>query len=86
MSPLRPLRIHSGLCVKALICFGKGAWEHGMGKGLSETVSRAGGRRSAVVLALLACLLTAGCAQRDSGAEKDPQGGFYGGVFGGKGM
>jgi hypothetical protein len=84
--PFATLRIHSGLCVKALICFGKGAWEYGMGKGLSETANRARGRRSGIVLALLACLLTAGCAQRDSGAEKDPQGGFYGGISGGNGM
>ncbi len=56
-----------------------------MGKTLSETVSRAGARWSAVVLGLLACLLVAGCAH-DSSSEKDRPGGFYGGVSGGKGM
>ena len=32
---------------------------------------------------LLACLIVAGCAQRDSGSREDRQGGFYGGVGGG---
>ena len=55
-----------------------------MGKGLSETVRRAAGRRCAVVLALLASLLIAGCAQKDRGAEDENRsGGFYGGVSGG---
>jgi len=42
-------------------------------------------RRSAVILALLACLAIAGCAQSDRGVddEKRPGGGFYGGVSGG---
>ena len=83
---MSPLRIHSGLCVKALICFGRGGWGHGMGKRLCETARRAGRRRSAVVVALLACLLVAGCAQRDGSAERDRPGGFYGGVFGGADM
>ncbi len=38
------------------------------------------GRRSAVSLMLLACLLGAACAQRDSSSDKDQPGGFYGGV------
>ncbi len=56
-----------------------------MGKGLFETARAPAGRRSAVVLALLACLGIAGCAPRDRGAdaEKRPGGGFYGGVSGG---
>ncbi len=57
-----------------------------MGKTLSETVSRAGGRGGAVALMLLACLLVAGCAQRDSSADKDRPGGFYGGISTGAGM
>ena len=56
-----------------------------MGKMISQTLSRAGGRWGSVVLALLACLVIAACAQRDRGAddEKRPGGGFYGGVSGG---
>jgi hypothetical protein len=55
-----------------------------MGKRLSETVRRAVGRRRAVVLALLACLLIAGCAQQDRSAnDENRSGGFYGGVSGG---
>jgi hypothetical protein len=57
-----------------------------MCKRLSETASRAGRVWSAVVLALLACLVIAGCAQRDSSSEKDRPGGFYGGVSGGMGL
>jgi len=55
-----------------------------MGRRLSETVSRAERRRCAVVLTLLACLLIAGCAQKDRAAEDENRsGGFYGGVSGG---
>ncbi len=56
-----------------------------MGTRISDTVGPAGRRRSAVVLALLACLVIAGCAERDRGVdeEKRPGGGFYGGVSGG---
>jgi hypothetical protein len=56
-----------------------------MGNRLFETASARGFRCSAVVLALLACLVIAGCAQRDrsSDDEKRPSGGFYGGVSGG---
>jgi hypothetical protein len=42
------------------------------------------GRRSAVALMLLACLLIAGCAQTDrDSADRDQPGGFYSGVSGG---
>jgi hypothetical protein len=34
-------------------------------------------------LALLACLIVAGCTQRDSSADDNRPGGFYGGVGGG---
>jgi hypothetical protein len=56
-----------------------------MGNRLFESASARGFRCSAVVLALLACLVIAGCAQRDrsSDDEKRPSGGFYGGVSGG---
>ena len=55
-----------------------------MGKGLFETARAPAGRRSAVVLALLACLVIAGCAPRDRGADEERRpGGFYGGVSGG---
>ncbi len=56
-----------------------------MGNRLPETAKAAGRRWSAVVLALFACLVIAGCAQRDrsSDEEKRPGGGFYGGVSGG---
>jgi hypothetical protein len=63
-----------------------------MGKRLSEANARydrggsPGGRRSAVILVLLACLVVASCAQRDGSAEKDRPGGFYGGISGGNGM
>ena len=58
-----------------------------MGRRIAATVSRAGARRRAAVLALLACLSIAGCAQRDRGSdEENRSGGFYGGVFGGTGM
>lgn len=56
-----------------------------MSKRPSKAVSRAGRVRSAVVLALLASLFVAGCAQRDSSSEKDDPGGFYGGVSAGMG-
>lgn len=52
----------------------------------SQTASRAGRVRGAIVLALLATLVLAGCAQRDSSSEKDWPGGFYGGVSAGMGM
>jgi len=56
-----------------------------MAKRRSEIASGPRRCRSAVVLALLACLVIAACAQRDRGAddEKRPGGGFYGGVSGG---
>jgi len=56
-----------------------------VGARISDTVSQAGRHHSAVILALLACLVIAGCAPRDRGAddEKRPGGGFYGGVSGG---
>jgi hypothetical protein len=55
-----------------------------MGRRLSVTVRRAERRRCAVGLALLACLLIAGCAQKDRSAEDENRsGGFYGGVSGG---
>jgi len=39
------------------------------------------------VLSLLASLVLAGCAARDtSSTDDDRRGGFYGGVFGGSGM
>jgi len=39
-----------------------------------------------VVLSLLACLVLAGCVSRDTSADDDRRGGFYGGVSGGSGM
>ena len=55
-----------------------------MGTRISDTVGPAGRRRSAVVLALLACLVIAGCAERDRGVDEEKRpGGFYGGVSGG---
>jgi len=56
-----------------------------MGRRISEVVSHAGRGRSLVAFALLACLIIAGCAQRErsSDEEKRPGGGFYGGVSGG---
>jgi hypothetical protein len=40
-----------------------------------------------IVLSLLACLVLAGCAARDTcSTDDDRRGGFYGGVFGGRGM
>ena len=57
-----------------------------MSERLSKTASRAGRVRSAVVLALLAALFVAGCAQRDGSSDKDRPGGFYGGVSAGMGM
>jgi len=56
-----------------------------MGRRIAATISRAGECRSAVVLALLACLLIAGCAQHDRGSdEENRSGGFYGGISGGR--
>jgi hypothetical protein len=51
----------------------------------SETASVDGCRWSVVVFTLLACLVIAGCAQRDRSSDEDkrPGGGFYGGVSGG---
>ena len=57
-----------------------------MDERLPESVSRAGRTRNAAALALLACLLVAGCAQRDDSSQKNQPGGFYGGVSGGKGI
>jgi hypothetical protein len=55
-----------------------------MAKKFSETVSGTAQRcRSLMALALLGCLLIAGCAQRDGASEEDRSGGFYGGVSGG---
>ena len=43
------------------------------------------GRRTRTILrAILAVLLIAGCAPRGDGAQDDRQGGFYGGVSGGR--
>jgi hypothetical protein len=53
--------------------------------GIGPSARASANGRSIAVLILLACLL-AGCAQRDSGSEKDRPGGFYGGVSGGKGL
>jgi hypothetical protein len=36
-----------------------------------------------MVLALLACLVVAGCADRAGSAEDDRRGGFYSGIGGG---
>jgi len=55
-----------------------------MGERIAATVSRAGWRSSAVGLVLLACLIIAGCAQRDRSEDENRPGGFYGGVFGGR--
>lgn len=58
-----------------------------MGKRLSQTLRAPGRRWRAVALALLACLVIAGCAQRDRGSDGENRSGdFYGGVFGGLGM
>ena len=57
-----------------------------MSKRLTKAISRAGLQSGAVVIAVLACLLAAGCAQRDSSSDKDQPGGFYGGISAGKGM
>jgi hypothetical protein len=46
----------------------------------------AGHRWRMVVLSLLGCLVLAGCAARDTSSDDDRNGGFYGGVFGGRGM
>ncbi|HEV2335971.1 MAG TPA: hypothetical protein VGS13_10770 [Stellaceae bacterium] len=48
-----------------------------------QTPSRAGRLKIAAVLALLACLLAAACAQRDDGSDKDQPGGLYGGLSSG---
>jgi hypothetical protein len=56
-----------------------------MGNSLSETARARRRRWSAVVLAVLACFVISGCAQRDRSADEQtrPGGGFYGGVSGG---
>jgi len=55
-----------------------------MGTRLSDTVSQARVGRSAIALALLACLVIAGCAQHDRSSDEERRpGGFYGGVSGG---
>ena len=51
-----------------------------MGKRISATVRQAGGRWSAVALALIACLVFAGCAERDRATDENRSGGFYGGA------
>jgi hypothetical protein len=53
--------------------------------GIGPSASAYANGGSIAALILVACLL-AGCAQRDSGSEKDRPGGFYGGVSGGKGI
>jgi len=40
-------------------------------------------RFGAILLAVLVCLVAAGCAQRDTDAREQRQGGFYGGFEGG---
>ena len=55
----------------------------GKGTMFSEKATRAALRWSAVALALLGCLVIAGCTQHDSNSDKDPPGGFYGGLSGG---
>jgi hypothetical protein len=40
-------------------------------------------RPAGLALALLACLIVAGCARRDGSADDNRSGGFYGGVSGG---
>ncbi len=40
-------------------------------------------RTCLVALAVLACVIVAGCAQRGSSSDEDRPGGFYGGVSGG---
>jgi len=54
-----------------------------MGGRSFETMSNPTRRWRAVALMLLVCLIVAGCAERDSAADKDREGGFYGGVSGG---
>jgi hypothetical protein len=50
-----------------------------MGKRISVRQSR--GRRGAVVLAVLACLMIAGCGQHDRDSDEgNRSGGFYGGI------
>jgi hypothetical protein len=55
----------------------------GTGTKFSKRAIRTARRWSAVALALLACFCIAGCAQHDSDSDKDPPGGFYGGLSGG---
>jgi hypothetical protein len=74
---LRPRHIHGGLCAKGLFSFfGWGEPESRM----VETMSKTAWRRGAIALALLACLVVAGCAQRERADEENRPGGFYGGV------
>ena len=51
-------------------------------------MNRAGRQwKKKTVLSLLACLVLAGCAARDASSTDDERnGGFYGGVLGGRGM
>jgi hypothetical protein len=55
-----------------------------MSKRIAETVGQPRGRWDAAVLALLLCLLIAGCAQHDRSDDENRSGGFYGGVLGGR--
>jgi hypothetical protein len=48
----------------------------------SRALRRRNGRLG-LPLALLGCLLVAACAPRDTGADDNKPGGFYGGVSGG---
>jgi hypothetical protein len=48
-----------------------------------EIVNHARRCCSIAVLALLACVVIAGCAQRERADEENRSGGFYGGVSGG---
>ncbi|HYU13756.1 MAG TPA: hypothetical protein VEK82_14340 [Stellaceae bacterium] len=49
-------------------------------------MSRAGRRWRTIALSVVACLVLAGCASRDTSADDERRGGFYGGVSGGTGM
>jgi hypothetical protein len=80
---LAPRQRHGDLRATALF-FAQPTEENRMGKTLSQT-PRA--RASAVALALLACLVVAGCAPHDRRSDEDNRsGGFYGGISAGKGL